>query len=57
MPNKSGKEWSSSDKSKLKTLAKKGTSTSSIANQLGRSQDAVYNKASELKVSLKPKDK
>ncbi|MGA2669452.1 MAG: hypothetical protein ABSF32_11155 [Ignavibacteria bacterium] len=56
-PKNSNKEWSISDKKKLKDFARKNTTTESIARHLGRSKDAVYSKASELQVSLKPLDK
>ena len=56
-PKKSGKDWSIDDVAKLKHLARINTSTPRIANRLGRSEVAVRNKASQLKVSLKPKDK
>jgi len=40
--------------SKLKKLVKGNIPTGLIAHQLGRSEDAVRSKASELEVSLKP---
>ncbi len=56
-PRKNGTEWSNSDLKKLKDLAKKNVDTDVIAKKLERTKGAVYNKASEKDVSLKPKDK
>lgn len=50
----SGKPWSSSDKQALKQLANKDTPTRVIGLKLGRTAEAVQNKASEMGVSLKP---
>ncbi len=50
----SGKEWSKSDFSQLKDLAKKNTPTRVIGLKLGRTEDAVRSKASDKHVSLKP---
>ncbi|MBL4537681.1 MAG: hypothetical protein JKP96_03340 [Oceanicaulis sp.] len=50
----SGKRWSDKDKTELKKLAKGNTPTRVIGLKLGRSEDAVYSKAQELGVSLKP---
>ena len=55
-PKNSGKPWSNTEERKLKSLANSKTTTESIAKQLGRTVDAIYNKSSELKISLKPKD-
>lgn len=49
-----GKSWSKSDVSQLKTLAKQNTPTRVIGLKLGRSESAVYSKASQENVSLKP---
>jgi len=54
---KSGKQWTNADKSTLRQLAKHGKPTGLIAWQLDRSKDAVYNKASDLGVSLHPTNK
>ena len=56
-PKKSGQDWTKTDESKLKSLANSNTTTKSIAKQLERTVDAIYTKASDLGVSLKPKDK
>jgi hypothetical protein len=50
----SGKEWSGSDKSNLKTLASQNTPTRVIGLKLGRTPGAIQGKASELNISLKP---
>lgn len=52
-----GKLWTKKDVSLLKNLASKNVNTDEIAKQLGRTTPAIYNKASDLSVSLKPKDK
>jgi hypothetical protein len=50
----SGKGWTSADKRELKSLAKGNTPTGVIGLKLGRTENAVRNKAGELGVSLKP---
>lgn len=50
----SGKRWSSADEGELKRLARVNTPTRVIGLKLGRSEDAVQSKASELGTSLKP---
>lgn len=50
----SGTEWKGGDKSQLKLLARQNTPTRVIGLKLGRTEDAVRAKASELGVSLKP---
>jgi len=50
----SGKSWSKADETKLSKLAKQNTPTRVIGLKLGRTENAVYSKASELDVSLKP---
>ena len=54
---KSGTDWSKTDINKLKSLAKKNVDTDKIAKELERTKEAVYNKASEKNITLKPKDK
>ena len=49
-----GKAWSPGDVSQLKGLAHGNTPTRVIGLKLGRTEDAVRTKASELGVSLKP---
>jgi hypothetical protein len=50
----SGNPWAKSDTAELKELAKQNTPTRVIGLKLGRTEDAVRSKASELDVSLKP---
>jgi hypothetical protein len=50
----SGKPWSLDDVKSLKQLAKGNTPTGVMSIQLGRTEDAIRAKASELGVSLKP---
>lgn len=50
----SGKPWASSEISKISELAKQNTPTRIIGLKLGRTEDAVRNKASENNISLKP---
>jgi hypothetical protein len=49
-----GKPWTSQDIKQLKTLAKENTPTRVIGLKLGRTEDAVYSKASEQDISLAP---
>lgn len=48
--------WADYDIWRLQTLVASGTPTREIAQLLGRSERAVYAKASELGVSLYPRD-
>lgn len=50
----SGKQWTTQDKQRLRQLAHQNTPSRVIGLKLGRSEDAVRSKASELNVSLKP---
>lgn len=50
----SGAPWSDDDVEQLKKLAAENTPTRVIGLKLGRTEDAVYAKASELGISLKP---
>lgn len=50
----SGKAWSGKDVSELRDLAKHNTPTRVIGLKLGRPEGAVYAKASEKGISLKP---
>lgn len=56
-PKNSGKEWTKTDVNQLKQFAKQNDDTDDIAKKLRRTPAAVYNRASEEKISLKPKDK
>ncbi|HEY2741133.1 MAG TPA: hypothetical protein VGI69_03000 [Gaiellaceae bacterium] len=53
-PRNAGKGWSGSDKSALRQLARGNTPTRVIGLKLGRTEQAVRSKASDLNVSLKP---
>jgi hypothetical protein len=53
-PKNNGKQWTDNDVNKLEKLVKGNTPTGLIAHQLGRSEDAVRSKASDLEISLKP---
>jgi hypothetical protein len=50
----SGKPWSPVETKALSELASKNTPTRVIGLKLGRSESAIYAKASEKNVSLKP---
>ena len=49
-----GKSWANSDISKLKDLVAGNTPTRVIGLKLGRTENAIYAKASRLDISLKP---
>jgi hypothetical protein len=49
-----GKHWSPNDVSQLRQLAKGNTPTRVIGLKLGRTPDAVQNKASVKGISLRP---
>lgn len=53
-PKNHGKDWSNSDLQQLQKLADQNTPTRVIALKMGRTPDAVYNKASEEGIPLKP---
>jgi len=48
------KEWTKSGASNLKDLAKHNTPTGVIGLKLGRTENSIRSKASELNISLKP---
>lgn len=50
----SGKRWTSQDVKDLRQLARANTPTRVIGLKLGRAEGAVYSKASEEGISLKP---
>lgn len=50
----SGNSWTPVETKSLKTLAAGNTPTRVIGLKLGRSESAVYSKASEQNISLKP---
>lgn len=49
-----GKEWTSSEISKIRELAEGNTPTRVIAFKIGRPVSSVYKKASENNISLAP---
>ena len=49
-----GNPWTRSDVAQLRKLARENTPTRVIGVKLGRTEAAVYSKASEKNVSLKP---
>lgn len=53
----SGKEWTGSEKANLAMLASKNTPTRVIGLLLGRPENGVRAKASEIGISLKPTNK
>ncbi len=56
-PQKSGKQWTDNDDSKLEKLVNGNTPTRLIAYELGRSEGAIRSKVSKLDISLKPTNK
>lgn len=50
----SGKQWTKTDVAQLRDLAKGNTPTRVIGLKLGRTEDAVYSKASDKNIPLKP---
>ena len=50
----SGKEWTQNEVNNLRKLANENTPTRVIGLKLGRTENAVRNKASEKNISLKP---
>lgn len=53
-PDQTGKPWTDEDIASLRKLAEQNTPTRVIGLKLGRSEDAIYSKASESGLSLKP---
>lgn len=53
-PKNNGKAWTPKDNQQLQKLANQNTPTRVIGLKMGRSENAVYAKASDLGVSLKP---
>jgi len=54
--NNNNAPWSNQDVYDLNKYADIGCTTKEIAKLLDRTEDSVYNKASELKISLNPPD-
>lgn len=53
-PDNKGKHWTPEQNQELKQLARENTPTRVIALKTGRTPEAIYAKASELGVPLKP---
>lgn len=53
-PKNHGKSWSDNDVKQLGKLADGNTPTRVIGLKMGRTEDAVYSKASDANISLKP---
>jgi hypothetical protein len=53
-PANQGKPWTEGEIDRMKKLVKQNTPTRVIGLKLGRSEDAVYSKASDENISLKP---
>ena len=53
-PKNYGKSWTKPDIQQLRQLAKENTPTRVIGLKMGRTEEAVYGKASSEGVSLKP---
>lgn len=53
-PKNHGKHWADGDVRQLKKLADQNTPTRVIGIKLGRTEDAVYQKASDEGIPLKP---
>jgi len=52
--NHSGEPWTKEDVRELKELVRENTPTRVIGIELGRTANAIYSKAEELDISLKP---
>lgn len=53
-PKNHGKPWTDGDVKKLEKLADQNTPTRVMGLKLERTPDAIYKKASEMDISLKP---
>lgn len=53
-PPRQGRHWTDAEEKNLAALAAQNTPTRVVALKLGRTPQAVYGKASELGVSLRP---
>lgn len=53
-PANAGKHWTGNDIAKLRQLARENTPTRVMGLKLGRTAEAVYGKADEIGLSLKP---
>jgi hypothetical protein len=52
--DRQNQRWTDAEENRLESLARRNTPTGLVADALGRTEDAVRNKASELDVSLRP---
>jgi len=53
-PANAGKYWTGDDIAQLRQLARENTPTRVMALKLGRTAEAVYDKADDIGLSLKP---
>jgi hypothetical protein len=53
-PTNHGKPWTEKQVDQLQKLVNQNTPTRVIGLKLGRTEDAIYSKASEEEISLKP---
>ena len=53
-PDREGKHWTNKEVQQLRKLAKGNTPTPLIADAMGRTPQAIYSKASDKDISLKP---
>ena len=53
-PANAGKHWTRDDIAKLRQLARENTPTRVMGLKLGRTAEAVYGKAEDIGLSLKP---
>ncbi|MEA4939927.1 MAG: hypothetical protein VB091_10125 [Christensenella sp.] len=55
-PARSNMKWTKAEEARLKELSRKNVATKDMAKDLQRTESAVRSKASDLDISLKPKD-
>ena len=53
-PKHHGQPWTKADDKKVRTLVRQNTPTRLIASKLGRTEESVYQHASQTGTSLKP---
>jgi hypothetical protein len=56
-PARHGRDWTKTDLKRLRSMAGQNVDTDDIASRLQRTKAAIYSKASDESISLKPKDK
>lgn len=54
LPTNAHKPWTAAEDILLRRLARENTPTRVIGLKLGRSEDAIYARAAQLRISLKP---